>query len=107
MKNKNHESGVAPTTSINHTSLGDIPELSFTKSDADIEVQNRIHLEESKHISGQKSEKRVFIVNRNKETPMSDQESRLLCTEDLDMGLISHDKGSKYKNEFNSILNPE
>ena len=46
VKNKNVESGFNPTMSGAQTSLGNIPELSFARSDAEIELYKKFKEEE-------------------------------------------------------------
>lgn len=112
LKNKNLESGFKPTMSVNHTSLGNIPELSFTRSDAEVEFYNKYKEdeEEKRHISDRKKNEKIFIVNRNLQTPISQEESNLLCNEDLDINLLSHEDRNEYyerNQNFAGMIHPD
>lgn len=111
LKNKNSNNGFPTTLSANHTTLVDIPELSFTQSDADLEIHNEQAEEERKQRSARKEdEKKIFIVNRNLRTPTLPQDSNLLCNEDLDLNLISQEDRNDYfdrTQNFAGMLNPE
>lgn len=67
--------------------------------------------EEQRQKSDRKQrEKKIFIVNRNLQTPISQQESNLLCNEDLDINLLSNDSKNEYfgrNNNFAGMINPE
>jgi hypothetical protein len=92
---------------MNQTSLNGIPELSFTKTEAGLELQN--FMEESKRVSAEKEAKnKIFIANRNLQSPPSERESNLLCNEDLDFGLIYPESQIQERHQnFAGMVNPE
>ena len=55
-------------------------------------------------------ERKIYVVNRNLQTPLSQQESNLLCNEDLDLNLLSNDSKNEFFNKnpnFAGMINPE
>jgi hypothetical protein len=120
VRNKNLESGFKSTLSVNHTSLGNVPELSFTRSDAEVDYFKKYkdEKEEKRQMSDQKQNEKIFIVNRNFQTSIDQTESNLFCNEDLDANLLSQlDKNEYYernqnfekwyKSEVSSIMRAE
>jgi hypothetical protein len=104
VRNKNLESGFKPTMSVNHTSLGNVPELSFTRSDAEVDFYKKYkdEKEEKRQMSDQKQNEKIFIVNRNFQTSIDQTESNLFCNEDLDANLLSQlDKNEYYERNQN------
>lgn len=102
-------------SSATHTdTMNVVPELSFVRSDIDqVELNMKHNLEESKKLlsSGKHENKRIFIVNRELQTPEMNQDSNLLCNEDLDENLISngHYRNMCYTGSrgYNDMINPE
>lgn len=109
VKNKYAESAAQNGLSSHHTTLCNIPELSFTRSDADVELHNN---EEQKRQRSDRrlEEKKIFIVDRDRQTPVVHHESNLLCNEDLDLNLLSNEDRDAYQDRsqhFAGMVNPE
>ena len=105
---RNKENGFQQTLSANYTSLDNIPELSFTKSEVDIDLQNNKEERKTPN-SDRKNERKIYIVSRDRKTPEANHEENLLCTEDLDLNLLSkEDNYYNFDYQLNSeVINPE
>ena len=106
---RNKDNGNQQTISANYTSLDNIPELSFTRSEVDIDIQNNQEERKTPNSDHKKSERKIYIVSRDRKTPDAHHEDNLLWNEDLDLNLLTNEENYyNFGYQLNSeVANPE
>ena len=92
VKNKVGEGVQQHTNSAHQTSLGDIPELSFTKCDIDLDF--KISKNTNKQSLLTEEDNKIFIVNRDRQTPQNTDGTyaHFLNFIELEINLLSNEE---------------